>query len=179
MSLFLTGGGGGLGAAVAHAFAERGVAIGVVDVAVDNAERVAADVRERWGVGAVAVPCDLRDWASIEAAWKATGDALGPIDLVVNNAGVFSPKPDLRDLTQADWEFAIAVNLNAPFFIGQLAAKEWIANGVHGSIVNVASTAAETVAPDFHAIDYGASKAGLVGLTKHFGVDLGPYGIRT
>jgi len=179
MSLFLTGGGGGLGAAVGHAFAERGISVGVADIAVEGAERVAAELRERWGVEAVAVRCDLRDWDSISEAWRRTGEELGQIDVVVNNAGVFSPKGDLRELTREDWDFAIEVNLDAPFFVCQTAAKEWIERDVKGSIVNVASSAAFTVAPGFHAVDYGASKAGLVGLTKHFGVDLGPYGIRT
>lgn len=179
MSVFVTGGAGGLGAAIGHAFAERGLRVGIVDIAQDKGEAVAAEIRGRWGVDAVAATCDLRDWDSIAAAWRLVGDALGPIDVVVNNAGVFSPKGDLRELSKADWDFAVAINLDAPFFICQTAAKEWIAGGIEGSIVNVASTAAFTVAPNFHAVDYGASKAGLVGLTKHLGVDLGPYGIRT
>lgn len=179
MSVFVTGGAGGLGAAIGHAFAERGLAVGIVDLAPDRSEAVAAGIRDRWGVDAVAATCDLRNWESIAAAWGIVGDALGPIDVVINNAGVFSPKGDLRELTKADWDFAVAVNLDAPFFICQTAAKEWIPGGIRGSIVNVASTAAFTVAPNFHAVDYGASKAGLVGLTKHLGVDLGPYGIRT
>jgi NAD(P)-dependent dehydrogenase (short-subunit alcohol dehydrogenase family) len=178
MSVFITGGGGGLGAAIAHGFAARGIAVGVVDIAEDSARRVAEEVSARWDVPSAAVACDLQDWDSISAAWTAVGEQLGPILQVVNNAGVFSPKPDLRDLTQADWRFAVAVNLDAPFFVSQTAAREWIDAGTPGTIVNVASTAAFTVAADFHAVDYGASKAGLVGLTHHLGVDLGPHGIR-
>jgi 3-oxoacyl-[acyl-carrier protein] reductase len=178
MSVFITGGAGGLGAAIGHAFAERGLAVGVVDIAIDNAVRVAEDIAQRWGVRTAAAACDLRDWDAIAGAWSQITADLGPIEQVVNNAGVFSPKGDLRELTREDWAFAIGINLDAPFFVSQTAAKEWIAAGTRGSIVNVASTAAFTVAPDFHAVDYGASKAGLVGLTHHLGVDLGPHGIR-
>jgi NAD(P)-dependent dehydrogenase (short-subunit alcohol dehydrogenase family) len=104
-------------------------------------------------------------------------EQLGPIDVLVNNAGVFAPTPFL-ELTPEAWDRTLQVNLYGAFHTSQRAARDWLAAGTKGAIVNIASIAAMTAGYGGTA-DYGASKAGLVGLTIHLAVDLGPQGIRT
>lgn len=177
MTVFLTGGGGGLGAAIANGFARRGIDVAVADRELAAAQQVAKDVSETHGVRASAVECDVTDPASVAAAWTHATEQLGPIDVLVNNAGVFAPTPFL-ELTPQAWDRTLQVNLYGAFHTSQRAARDWLAAGTKGAIVNIASIAAMTAGYGGTA-DYGASKAGLVGLTIHLAVDLGPHGIRT
>jgi len=176
MTVFLTGGSGGLGVACAEMFAARGERVAVVDRAGAEAAVVARRVSAKTGTEAVGIACDVTDPARVQEAWTSATEQLGPIEVVVNNAARLHIVPFL-DLELADWQETLAVNLTGPFLVAQLAAREWITNGRGGSIVNVASSAA--VRAGFSgAVDYGSSKSGLVGLTRQIAVALGPHGIR-
>jgi NAD(P)-dependent dehydrogenase (short-subunit alcohol dehydrogenase family) len=177
MSVLITGGGGGLGGAIAIAFAARNVPVALVDLMVESAEENASAVRSASGVDAVALQCDITDSPSLDAAWLGAESTVGPVEVVVNCAGVFAPR-SLLDLSLEAWNRTLAINLTGAFLVSQRAAREWTANGIKGSIVNVASLAAFSSKEGLFASDYGASKAGLVGLTVHMAVDFGPYGIR-
>jgi NAD(P)-dependent dehydrogenase (short-subunit alcohol dehydrogenase family) len=176
MSVFLTGGGGGLGNGVAQAFAARGVAVALADRVKENAEAVASAVAAEHDVPVLPLECDVTDAASIARAWDRAGEELGPVDALVNSAGIFRRRPFL-DLTEEEWNTTLDVNLTGAFLVSQHAVRHWLAAGTPGSIVHVASIAAMN-AGFGGAVDYGASKAGLVGLTIHLAVEFAPAGIR-
>lgn len=176
MSAFITGGAGALGSACAAAFAARGIPVAVVDLDAEAASAVAVRLSAETGTAAVPVVCDLTDSASIERAWDTAEAALGSIDRVVNNAGVWRHIP-FPEISSEEWSKIVALNLTAPFQVAQLAARRWLSDGVEGSIVNVASIAAFSSGIS-GAVDYGVTKAGVVGLTIQLSAVLGPSGIR-
>lgn len=176
MAIFITGGAGGLGSAIARGFADRGRAVALVDLDGANAEREAEKIRTATGIAARAITCDITQPASVDAAWIEARSELGDVDVVVNNAGHMA-QIDFLDLTLDDWRTTFAINLEGPFHVSQRAVREWVDNGVKGSIVNISSISAFT-AGFGGAVDHGASKAGLIGFTIQLAVDFGRYGIR-
>jgi len=178
MGVFITGGAGGLGNALAESFGSRGIAVAVADLDLDAAETTARELRKKYpALAATGVECDVTDPASVDEAWVRAVADLGPLETLVNNAGVFRPMPFLKMSPQA-WDRTMQVNLYGAFHTCQRAVRDWVQEGRPGSIVNIASIAALNAGYGGTA-DYGASKAGLVGLTIHLAVDLGPHGIRT
>jgi NAD(P)-dependent dehydrogenase (short-subunit alcohol dehydrogenase family) len=174
VAILITGGAGGLGQACAKLAAERGQDLALIDIA-DSVNDVARDLRSS-GTKAAAAVCDWAVVDEVAEAWKSMESEVGSIDVILNCAGVYKPKPVL-EITTEDWDFALRTNLTAPFFVCQLAAKIWIDRGVAGSVVNVASTAA-LGAGFYEATAYGSAKAGLLGATMHLAQKLGPHGIR-
>jgi NAD(P)-dependent dehydrogenase (short-subunit alcohol dehydrogenase family) len=172
----VTGGGGGLGRAVALHLARRGVRLALVDLSRESLDSVAAEVVNAGGAPPAVIVADLTESAAVQDAWEASQAAVGPIDGVVNAAGMFRPH-DFTDLSLERWEAGLALHLTAPFLLSRCAARAWIPDGVPGAIVNVASTAAIRAKASGSA-EYGASKAGLLGLTVDLAVELGPHGIR-
>jgi NAD(P)-dependent dehydrogenase (short-subunit alcohol dehydrogenase family) len=173
----VTGGGGGLGRAVALYLASRGGRLALVDVTRESLESVAAEVGEAGGARAAVVVADLTDPDAVEGAWESAQGTVGPLDGLVNAAGMFKPN-DFTELSLDRWQAGLALHLTAPFLLSRCAARAWIHAGVEGAIVNVASTAAIRAKASGSA-EYGASKAGLLGLTIDLAVELGPHGIRT
>jgi NAD(P)-dependent dehydrogenase (short-subunit alcohol dehydrogenase family) len=176
MSALITGGGGSLGMAIGKALAARGVAVALLDVDLDGARRAASEIQEETGVAAIGISCDVTDETAVSRAWTEVADAIGMPEIVVNNAGRFVPC-DVADLTLDAWETTMALQLTGPFLVCREAARRWIPAGLRGSIVNIASNAA-VVAHRQGSPDYGASKAGLVGLTVDLAIELGAHGIR-
>jgi len=173
MAVLITGGAGGLGQACARRVADRGEALALVDIA-ENVSDVASEIApDGRGVGVVA---DWTDEAQMADAWDLLESKIGPIDTVLNCAGAYTAKP-VMEIDREFWEANLRLNLTAPFFVCQLAARRWIERGASGSIVNVASTAALR-AGMYEATAYGAAKAGLVGVTVHLAQKLGPHNIR-
>jgi NAD(P)-dependent dehydrogenase (short-subunit alcohol dehydrogenase family) len=178
MQAFVTGGGGGLGSAIAEQLLARGVGVALVDRAEQDAVAAAERLSVSAADGALAVPvgCDISSSADVSKAWRDAEAALGPIDVAVNCAGIWDPVPFV-EMTDETWNRTILVNLTGAFHVSRTAAAAWVPAGRKGAIVNVASTAALVSAP-IGSVAYGASKAGLVGLTTHLAVELGPHGIR-
>jgi NAD(P)-dependent dehydrogenase (short-subunit alcohol dehydrogenase family) len=172
---FVTGGGGGLGTALGWGFARRGVPVALADNNVDNARQAALEIEAATDTRAIGLGCDVTSRDAVHAAWSEASEALGPIDAVVNNAGRFIPT-DFLDISVEQWNETLAINLTGAFHVSQRAVREWVERETKGSIVNVASIAALVAAPG--GADYGASKAGMVGLTIHLAVAYGQYGIR-
>ncbi len=165
----VTGGASGIGLAIARAFAERGAKL----VLVDRDPKVTASATSLAGAGHVGLEVDV---AADGAPQKAVDEVIrrfGQIDILVNNAGVVRLAP-AEDLTRADWDFTMAINLTAPFVFAQAAGREMLKRG-SGRIVNLASQAA-TVALQSH-VAYCSSKAAIVGLTKVLALEWGPRGI--
>lgn len=164
----VTGGGRGIGAAVALRLAEQGA-----DVALtyqENTPRATEVVDQIKATGrrAVAIRADSADPAQVIASVDGAVGELGRLDILVNNAGAFLLGP-LEDLTLADFEQTIAVNVRAPFLATQAAVRHMAAGG---RIINIGSNVAErAVFPGFGL--YSMSKTALIGLTKALGRELG------
>ena len=156
----VTGGSSGIGAEMARALGMAGAR--VVLVARDK-ERLRIAAKGLGGPQAVAwVSADLADRAEVARAAAGAAAAFGPPDILVNCAGV-NLRPPLAELTTADWDLTMAVNLTAPFLLGQRFGPEMAARG-WGRIVNVTSQQAQRAFANSGA--YGASKGGLASLTR-------------
>ncbi|MBM3525707.1 MAG: SDR family oxidoreductase [Alphaproteobacteria bacterium] len=174
----VTGGGRGIGQGIARLLAARGARVGVLDVEPVLAMETASAI----GPGAVGIACDVSDPASVDEAFATVERAFGRIEILVNNAGI-SPKhqgrrADIQDMDPAEWRRVMAVNLDGAFNCVRRAVPAMIA-ARRGVIVNQSSVAGKTFYGDFPltGVHYAASKAGLIGFTKHLAGELGPHGI--
>jgi meso-butanediol dehydrogenase / (S,S)-butanediol dehydrogenase / diacetyl reductase len=171
----VTGAAQGIGRAVAERFAQEGMAVTLSDV---NAERVAetADAIAAGGGRVEAVTANVTDAASVEQLVRATVDAFGRLDVLVNNAGVGAVAP-LLDTDEATWDLLMNVNAKGVLLCTQAAARQMITQGGGGRIINNASGAAK-IAPGRHPLGaYAASKHAVIALTKQFGLELAPHHI--
>jgi NAD(P)-dependent dehydrogenase (short-subunit alcohol dehydrogenase family) len=168
----VTGGGGGLGAATCLALAEAGASVVAADVRRDCAERAAQAV-EATGAKALPLALDVTDEGDARRGVRATLDAFGRLDVLVNNAGIDVTLP-VADLEVADWDRVLGVNLRGPFLMSK-AALEALRDS-RGQIVNVVSTAAKRAWPNASA--YHASKWGLLGLSHALHAELRPAGVK-
>ena len=170
----VTGAQQGIGAAIALAAAEAGASV-VVNY-LDDAEAAAAVIASAKlaGTEAVAVQANIAEFRDVERL-MAAADGLGGVDILVNNAAVF-PRTAFLDMTEADWDGVLSVNLKGAFLCSSAAAQRMAAAGREGAIVNIASGAAFRSSP--RGAHYVASKAGLVGLTRATALELAPHGIR-
>lgn len=166
----VTGGASGIGAAIASAFAAKGARVAVADLNESGAQAHAAALATE----SSGFRCDVSDPASVAATVDAVADTFGRIDILVNSAGVARLAP-AEDLTLADWESTIDINLKGTFLMCQTVGRRMLADG-GGSIVNLASQAA-SVALDQH-VAYCASKFGVVGVSKVLAAEWGGRGIR-
>ncbi len=174
----VTGAGRGIGQGIALLLAQRGARVGVLDVDPALARATASSI----GAAAIGVACDVADLAAVDAACTAIEQAFGTVEILVNNAGI-SPKhdgrrADVQDMDPAEWRRVMAVNLDGAFNCVHRLAPGMIA-GRQGAIVNQSSVAGKTFFGDFPltGVHYAASKAGLIGFTKHLAGELGVYGI--
>jgi len=167
----VTGGARGIGAAIAVRLAAGGFDVAVADVR-DAAETVVAI--ESRGRRALALACDVRDDAAVQAAVAATEEHLGPLAAAVQVAGVWEAVPFL-DLDPAGWRRVLDVNLDGTFHVCRHAARA-MAQRQSGAIVCISSNAAGLVWAG--GVHYTVSKAGVVGLVKGMAYELGPLGIR-
>ena len=170
----VTGAQQGIGRAIAVALARDGADVGVnfLDDA-KAAEGVAGEIR---GLGrrAVTVQGDVSRAASVESMVKTAVDALGPPDVLVNNAGVF-PRAAFLELPEREWDHVLGINLKGSFLCAQAVARALVAAGRPGAIVNISSSA---VRGDPRGVHYSSSKAGVVGLTRAMALALAPHRIR-
>ena len=169
----VTGAASGMGRATAHLLADEGAAVAVLDRSADGAGLVADDIVAGGG-RAVAIEVDLADAAATDTAMAAARASLGPIDLLVNNAGMSRPAPIDQDGFDEAWAATLAVNLSAYTRTIRAALEDLRRNGA-GRIVNVAST--EGLGATAYMAPYTASKHGVVGLTRSLAVELGPSGV--
>ncbi|CAN5813417.1 MAG: SDR family NAD(P)-dependent oxidoreductase [Ilumatobacteraceae bacterium] len=173
----VTGAASGMGRATAQLFADEGARVAVVDLRQDSVDAVVTEIVDAHGDGAAAG--FVTDIGSVGAVDRLVGDAvnlLGGLDLLVNNAGVARPSSAFQDQDEflTNWDETIAVNLSAHAHLIRAALPALMASG-EGRIVNIASTEAIVTTGGMAA--YAASKAGVVGLTKSFAVELGRHGV--
>ncbi|HWV22922.1 MAG TPA: SDR family NAD(P)-dependent oxidoreductase [Thermomicrobiales bacterium] len=169
----ITGAGQGMGRAVAHALADRGVRIVVNDVDPDRAERTAASLRDS-GAEAIAIPGSVTDRAAVHAMVDRTLERFGGVDILVNNAGVLRPTPVI-DIPEAEWDVVVDVNLKGTFLCSQAVLRPMQQAG-WGRIVNFSSTAGKNVSTVGGA-HYTAAKAGILGFTRHLAKEVAAHGI--
>ena len=166
----VTGAGRGIGLACAAALAQAGAHVVLASRTGSEIEQVVEAIRKDGGSGE-AIPLDVTDIARATAVLKAQ-DAF---DILVNNAGTNRPVTFL-DVTVEDFDFVMALNLRAAFFVAQTVARRMVQRGRRGTIINVSSDMGLVGGPNRTV--YCATKHGLEGMTKAMAIDLGPYGIR-
>ncbi len=169
----VTGGGRGIGRAIVDALTDEGADVAVVARDEGPIRRAAEEVEAK-GRRAKAYSVDLREVAQIRSLFSRVVSDFGDLDIVVNNAGVQLLAP-AEELSEEAFDETLAVNLKAPFFCAQEAAKYWISKGRGGKIVNITSIWADVGFPMFSA--YCASKGGLLLATRAFTSEWGKYGI--
>ncbi len=171
-TVIVTGGGGGIGGAACRRFAKEGARVAVLDLNLEAAEKVAAAIRADGGQ-ATAFRCDITDRASVDAAVASAETQLGPIDVLVNNAGwdVFKP---FSKTEPSQWDKLIAINLTGALHMHH-AVLPGMAARKAGRIVNIASDAAR-VGSSGEAV-YAACKGGLVAFSKTIAREHARHGI--
>lgn len=170
----VTGAQQGIGAAAARALAAAGhdVAINWLDDQA-AAEAVAADVRAA-GRRAVLLQGSVGTATECAALVQGAVDALGRIDVLVNNAGIF-PRVEFLQMTEAEWDRVLDVNLKGSAFCAQAAARHMVAAGIRGVILNLSSSSVRGAVLGVH---YSATKTGVIGITRSMALALAPHGIR-
>ena len=170
----VTGGGTGLGKAIAVEFARLGAGVGILSRAPEHVEAGRAAVEDAGG-RAAAVACDVRDEQQVATAFAAVAEALGAPTVLVNNAAGNFPTP-AEDLSANGWRAVTQIVLDGTFLCSRELARRSIAAGTPASIVNVGASYAWTGGPGFaHS---AAAKAGVRNLTETLAVEWAPYGIR-
>jgi NAD(P)-dependent dehydrogenase (short-subunit alcohol dehydrogenase family) len=173
-SVVVTGAGAGIGSAAALRFAQAGAKVVVADLNAETAGAVAEEIRAAGGE-AVAVAGDLSEQAVVDRVVTTAVATFGGLDVLVNNAGIMDQMSAAADVSDAEWERVIRVNLTAPFLLTRAALPHMLAAG-KGAIVNVASEA--SLRGSAAGTAYTVSKHGIVGLTKSVAVMYRHAGIR-
>ena len=186
----VTGAGSGIGRGIALALAKEGGRIAVLDLNVEGLKATVAEIKARGGE-AVAFTCDTSDAASVASAGAQSAAALGPCDVLVNNAGILRPGA-LDVLTLEEWNKVLSVNLTGYFLCAQIFGKQMRNKGdgkgdgkddgkggsqSGGALVHIASIAAEHATAMAGA--YSVAKAGVEMLSRQLAVEWGPHGIRS
>jgi 2-hydroxycyclohexanecarboxyl-CoA dehydrogenase len=168
----VTGGAAGIGAAICRALAHDGANVAIWDWKIDGAQAIADEIQ---ALGRKAVVCkvDVSKRSDIEAAVKTVRETLGPVGILVNNAGI-SPEKDFVEITEDDWDRVMNVNLKGTFFCTQAVIDDMI-NAKWGRIINISSSSAQSGAR--RMVHYAATKGGVIAFTKSLAQEMGPLGI--
>lgn len=171
----VTGGAMGIGLAIATRLAEAGAKVLIANLDAGKSAAAAAKLKENgWNVSSTVA--DVSDEAQVEAMVAKAVSEFGGVDILVNNAGIYPEKPMLES-TKEDFEKTIHVNLKGAFFAAKAAAKQMIAQGRGGSIINI--TSIDAIRPSSVGLAfYDASKGGLWSFSKNIALELAPHNIR-
>lgn len=173
--MLVTGGGGGLGRAMAEGFAREGAAVAVADVNVDGARAVVKAIEERGG-RALALPMDVTSEEQVDSGVAETARLLGRLDVVVSNAGVQHIAP-IVDFALADWRRVLAIHLDGGFLLTRAAMRHWKAAEKGGLLLYMGSVHSVEASPLKAA--YVAAKHGLLGLARAAAKEGAALGVRT
>jgi NAD(P)-dependent dehydrogenase (short-subunit alcohol dehydrogenase family) len=166
----ITGAARGIGCHFAQAYVREGARVAIADIDIDRAGRAAADI----GDAAMAIEMDVTDQDSIESAVAMAGETFGGIDILINNAAVFSAAP-ITEIARADYQQLFDINVAGTLFTMQSVARQMIDRGKGGKIINMASQAGRRGEP-LVAV-YCATKAAVISLTQSAGLNLIKHGI--
>jgi len=170
----VTGGGGGLGRAIALCLADMGADIAIVEIIPERCEEVAARIQER-GRKVLTFPVNVMDAGALSEAVAEAGRQFGRLDILVNNAGGVARK-NFADLAEKNWRRHIDLNLVSALAATSAAIPIMVEGGRGGSIINVTSIEGSRAAPGYAV--YAACKAGINNLTRTLAVELSDHGIR-
>jgi D-sorbitol dehydrogenase (acceptor) len=166
----ITGAARGIGRAFAEAYVREGARVAIADIDINRARASAAEI----GDAAIAVEMDVTRQESIDAAVAATVDAFGQIDILINNAAIFTAAP-IVEIERADYQRVFDINVSGTLFTLQAVARHMIDKGIKGRIINMASQAGRRGEP-LVAV-YCASKAAVISLTQSAALNLIEHGI--
>ena len=171
----VTGARRGMGKSHALALAKQGARVAVTDIDEKECQAVADEIRASGGE-AVAFKLDVSSAQEVDRVFDAVAKEFGRLDIAVNNAGIFDPKPALA-ITENEWDHTLGINLKGEFLCAQRAAQE-MAKNKWGRIINIASIASVGTGIGFEgAAHYSASKGGIVGMSESLAVEFAPLGI--
>lgn len=171
--ILITGGSRGIGKATARRFLEEGALVFFCGL---EAEEISTTLLELGPLGEInGLTCDVSREEDVEYLVEAAKQVLGGIDVLINNAGI-AWQEDFLEITPANWDRILAVNLRGQFLVAQAVARCMVAAGSGGVIVNMSST--NGLVGEEQYAHYNASKGGILLLTKTMAIELGPYGIR-
>jgi 3-hydroxybutyrate dehydrogenase len=165
----ITGGGRGIGRAIALAFARQGIRIAVAARTAEQVEQVAAEI----GREAIALVCDVSDAESVARMFAGLRERFGDADILVNNAGI-AESATVVNTTDELWQRHLSINLSGTFYCTRAALPAMLQKG-WGRVINIASIAGKTGAPYIAA--YSASKHGVLGLTRSIALEVAASGI--
>ena len=173
-TVFITGGGSGIGAAFTRAFALQGAQVGFISLRQETAERLCDEVEQHARRRPFYLRCDIRDIEALRQAMTKVRNSLGPISILINNAAR-DTRHQLESMTVEEWDNSLNTNLRPYFFTIQMVQRDMAALG-YGSIINLGSNSANLGLTGYPA--YVASKAAIVGMTKALARELGTSNIR-
>ncbi|MEK9885987.1 MAG: L-iditol 2-dehydrogenase [Pelagibacteraceae bacterium] len=168
-NVLITGAARGIGQAFAEAFAKEGARVAIADLNIERAEKTASQIQ-----GSIAVKMDVTQKTSIEAGVEKAIQQLGGIDILINNAAIFTAAP-IVEITEQDYDSVFDVNVYGTLFTLQAVAKHMIERGMGGKIINMASQAGRR-GESLVAV-YCATKAAVISLTQSAGLNLISHGI--
>jgi 3-oxoacyl-[acyl-carrier protein] reductase len=172
----VTGASDGIAESIARTLAREGASVALVSRSLERTQRVAREIEADRG-SALALEADVRRAEDVRNMVKAVLERFGKVDILVNGVGGFSGKAGVEDISEAQWDDVIELNMKTAFLCAQAVVAPMKAQR-SGRIINIGSQAAN--GPNAHAdsfLPYGAAKAGLIGFTKHLAKQLGPHGI--
>jgi 2-hydroxycyclohexanecarboxyl-CoA dehydrogenase len=169
----VTGGGSGIGRAIAHRLASDGFAVAILDLNGETAERVAEEIRQKGDEAVAFGGVDVSDRAKVNAAVEQVRTSLGPVLVLVNNAGL-TAFDKFQTIGDDLWDRVMAVNLNGTFYCTQAVLPDMI-EAKWGRIVNISSSSTHSGQP--FMVHYVAAKSAVVGMTKSLALEFGPKGI--
>ena len=170
----VTGAARGIGLACAQGFAAAGAKLAILDVLEPEGEAACKGL-EAAGGECLFVPCDVGRKTAVDDAFAKVLERFGKVDVLMNNAGLNRPA-EFVDMSEEDFDLVIRTNLKSVFLCSQVAARDMIARGQGGAIVNMSSTSVIMTMPTIAA--YAASKGGISSLTKAMALSLAPHSIR-
>jgi 2-hydroxycyclohexanecarboxyl-CoA dehydrogenase len=168
----VTGAAAGIGAAISRRLARDGIAVGVLDLNLPDASKVADEINKAGGK-AIALQASIADRAQVTAAVDKLRKAFGPVTIVVNNAGISDFIP-FEQLTESDWSRMMNINVIGTFIVTQVVLPDMKAAG-WGRVVNISSSSAQS--GSIEQVHYSASKGAVISMTRSLAQALGPMGI--
>lgn len=172
-TVFITGGGSGIGASFVDAFTGQGAQVAFVSLTAEPAEKLCDHVEKKHGTRPLYIQCDIRNVDALQAAIQRTRQQFGPVKVLINNAAR-DARHDLEDFSAESWDDSMDTNLRPHFFTAQACLPDMKKHG--GSIINLGSNSAILGLAGYAS--YVTAKAGIIGLTKALARELGPHDIR-
>ncbi|MBN2789257.1 MAG: 3-oxoacyl-[acyl-carrier-protein] reductase [Candidatus Delongbacteria bacterium] len=170
----ITGSARGIGKAIAEEYAKNGAKIVISDILQDLADETAKEIREKYNVETLAIKADVSKFEEVEALVNGTIEKFGSVDILVNNAGITRDNLIMR-MSEDEWNLVININLKGVFNCTKAVTRPMMKQRA-GKIINITSVVGQMGNPG--QINYSASKAGVIGMTKTSAKELGSRGIK-